>query len=101
MLSKRWLKFFPQDSNMSIDESMCPYFGRHSCKHIQGKPIRFGFKIWCLCNRLGYLVQAEPYQGAMTGNTIPELGVGGSVVVNLVSPLPSTYNLYFDNFSRL
>jgi len=31
--------------NLSIDESMTPYFGRHSMKmFIRGKPIRFGFK---------------------------------------------------------
>ena len=30
----------------SIDETMVPYFGRHSWEHfIQGKPVRFGFKV--------------------------------------------------------
>ncbi|GFU08350.1 piggyBac transposable element-derived protein 3 [Nephila pilipes] len=39
----------------SIDESMVPYYGHHTCtmftKH---KPIRFGFKIWMLCSSSGY-----------------------------------------------
>ena len=27
---------------------MCEYYGRHGCKRFfRGKPIRFGFKIWC------------------------------------------------------
>ena len=31
--------------NLSIDESMIPYYGKHYAKQfIRGKPIRFGFK---------------------------------------------------------
>lgn len=37
-------------ANLSVDEQMVLYFGRHSCKmYILGKPIRFGYKLWCLC----------------------------------------------------
>lgn len=58
------------------------YFGRCGIKlHIHNKPIRFGFKVWSMCTRLGYLIQAELYQGAKTGNKIPTLGCGGSVVM--------------------
>jgi len=98
LLNSKWLKFFPDEPELNVDESMCPYFGRHPCKQrINGKPIRMGYKVWCVCTRLGYLIRGIPYQGAATGNTIPELGLGGSVVVNLVEPLPHTYSLYFDN----
>lgn len=56
------LRYFPRFTNVSIDESMVPYYGHHSTKqHIHGKPIRFGYKIWCMATRLGYLIQAEPY----------------------------------------
>ncbi|XP_046665859.1 piggyBac transposable element-derived protein 3-like [Homalodisca vitripennis] len=101
MLNERWLQAYPGDANISIDESMVPYFGRHGAKqHIHGKPIRFGYKVWCVCTRLGYLIQAEPYQGKKTGNTIPEIGVGGSVVIDILSELPQnkTYSIYMDNF---
>ncbi|XP_033231548.1 piggyBac transposable element-derived protein 3-like, partial [Belonocnema kinseyi] len=99
LLNSRWLKWFPGDGNLSVDESMCPYFGRHSCKqHIHGKPISFGYKIWCLYTRLGYIIQGIPYQGDSTGNTYPDIGVGGSVVLNLVEALPSKHHLHFDNF---
>ncbi|GBP67182.1 PiggyBac transposable element-derived protein 3 [Eumeta japonica] len=101
MMNERWLKFFPGDKHLSIDESMVPYFGKHGTKqHIHGKPIRFGYKIWSLCTRLGYLIYGEPYQGAKTGNTNPNLGVGGSVVTNLISKLPTAahYSFYTDNF---
>ena len=101
MLNNKWLEHFPGDIDLCIDESMVPYFGRHGAKqHIHGKPIRFGYKVWCLCNKLGYLIQCEPYQGACTGNTIPHLGVGGSVVCDLISELNPNikHNLYMDNF---
>ncbi|XP_046662894.1 piggyBac transposable element-derived protein 3-like [Homalodisca vitripennis] len=102
MLNKRWLKYFAGDVNLSVDESMIPYYGRHSTKqHIHGKPIRFGYKAWCLCTRSGYLVQGNLYEGANTGNKYPEVGVGASVVLNLCEKLPQRpdgYNLYFDNF---
>ncbi|KAK0046815.1 piggyBac transposable element-derived protein 3 [Biomphalaria pfeifferi] len=55
--------------------------------------------MWALTTSTAYLIQAVPYQGASTGKTIPELGMGGSVVMDLISELPRStkYNLYFDN----
>ncbi|KAK0057933.1 PiggyBac transposable element-derived protein 3 [Biomphalaria pfeifferi] len=100
MLNERWMLYRPQNKELSIDELMIPYFGRHGAKqHIHGKPIRFGFKMWALTTSTAYLIQAVPYQGASTGKTIPELGMGGSVVMDLISELPRStkYNLYFDN----
>ena len=79
---------------------MVPYYGQNGLKqHIRGKPIRFGYKVWCLCTRTGYLVQAIPYQGSTTGYSNPEFGMGGSVVLDLISELPSEveYRLFFDN----
>ena len=79
---------------------MVPYYGRHGLKqHIYGKPIRFGYKVWCLCTTEKYLIQTEPYQGAGTNDKIEDLGMGGSVVSYLISELPYTNNycLFFDN----
>lgn len=100
LMNERWVKYYPGDTVLSIDESMIPYYGKHGAKqHIHGKPIRFGYKNWSICTRLGYLIHGELYQGASTGNTHPEIGVGGSVVLDLVSKLPNrSYSLYFDNF---
>jgi len=84
---------------LSIDESMVPYFGRHSCKQfIRGKPIRFGYKLWCLNTNTGYLMQFEPYQVANTTPTLPGLGMGDSVV-DLLSELDMSlkYHVYFDH----
>ena len=49
ILNSNWLKhgvvFGPVD--VSIDESMIPYFGSRSTKQfIRGKPVRWGYKAW-------------------------------------------------------
>ena len=42
--------------SLSIDESMIPYFGKHFAKQfISGKPIMFGYKMWAMCYKGGYL----------------------------------------------
>ena len=44
-------------------------------------------------------MQAIPYQGSTTGYSNPEFGMGGSVVLDLISELPSEveYRLFFEN----
>ena len=52
---------------LSVDESKVPHFGNHSAKmFIKGKPIRFGCKIWCLCESDGYPYLMQIYQGKQT-----------------------------------
>ena len=54
LLSERCVRFFPLQQELSVDESMIPYFGRHSMKQcIRSKPIRFGFKQWVIATPLG------------------------------------------------
>jgi len=98
-LNDSFLKHFPVSQQLSIDESMIPYFGHHSAKQfIRGKPIRFGYKVWCLTTPLGYLIQLDPYQGASKGS-YGDVGLGGSVVLKLISRLPEglPFHIYFDN----
>ena len=98
-LNERFLSSYPQHQlQLSIDESMVPYYGRHSAKQfIRGKPIRFGYKVWSINTPAGYCIQVEPYQGK--GVTDPNLGLGGSVVMGLAEKLPGGHHqLYFDNF---
>ena len=46
MLNKKLQQFGILHDHLSIDESMVPYYGHHSCKQfIRGKPIRFGYKL--------------------------------------------------------
>ena len=88
------------DEIFYIDKSMIPYFGRHGAEQfLKDKPIRFGYKMWCLCNCLWYLIQCGPYQGAC-GTCNKELGVGASVVLDLVSELPPDvpFKIYSNRF---
>ena len=65
VMNARCLKFRGNNSNICVDESMIPYYGRNGCKQrIQNKPIRLGYKMWVLAESNGYVVQFEPYQGA-------------------------------------
>jgi len=99
-LNEKFAKFGVFSHSLSIDEQMIPYFGRHSCKmFMKGKPVRFGFKAWCLCSSDGYLFQCLPYAGR-DDNYDEELGLGASVVMSLlrIVPNPLHHAVYFDNF---
>lgn len=64
MLGERFLRHFRPEQNLSFDETMIAYFGRHFCKQfIKGKPLRFGYKVWCLNTPRGYLISFEIYHG--------------------------------------
>jgi len=85
---------------------MVKYFGRHSCKQfIRGKPIRFGYKVWCLNTKDGYLVNFELYQGkSPKANTVYEqlFGKAASPLLVLIDEIPAekrqlNYALYMDN----
>ena len=86
--------------NLSIDEQMVPYFGRHSIKmFIRGKPIRFGYKNWVLASSSGYPYKFETYMGASEGS---EKGkpLGPRIVLGLLSVVenPKCHHVFFDNF---
>lgn len=58
----------PLPMTWAIDEAMEPYYGRHGFKQfIRGKPIRFGYKFWCLCSHEGLLVNFKLYEGKYSG----------------------------------
>lgn len=63
-LKQKMLANFHVEQNLSYDESMIEYFGRHGMKQcMKEKPVPFGFKVWSLCTVAGYLVNFEIYQG--------------------------------------
>ena len=70
----------PLPSIWAVDEAMEPYYGHHGLKQfIRGKPVRFGFKFWCLCSFEGFLVSFKLYEGRDSGY-IDGLTIGESVV---------------------
>ena len=104
LLNERFKKYFLGLRNLSIDESMVPYFGKHSAKQfIKGKPIRYGYKMWVLATSLGYAVHLIPYQRATGHKWQPGLGMGGEIMLDLISVLPQKpFHITFDNlFSSL
>lgn len=101
MMNEKFLIYAPIEKNFSVDESMIPYYGRHSCKqHIHGKPIRFGFKAWVAATRLGYCLKADLYRGRSERR---EIGLGEHVVTKLTESVRNIYpdnkfSIYCDNF---
>jgi len=89
---------------LSVDESMVPYFGRHSAKiFIRGKPIRFGYKIWGLCGNDGYPYHLKIYQGKEPTATAQQETLGKIVINTMVGIITENsdalnHELYFDNF---
>ncbi|XP_068240926.1 piggyBac transposable element-derived protein 3-like [Palaemon carinicauda] len=62
-LQKRFMDHFIPSQNISHDEAIVKYFGKHSCKQsVRNKPIRFGYKVWRQNTPSGYLLAFDPYQ---------------------------------------
>lgn len=100
IMNRNFMQFGVFEHNLSIDEEMVPYFGRHSCKmFIRGKPVRFGFKLWCLCSHNGYLYKFIPYGGKVE-NVDKHMALGTRVVLDLLSVVenPERHRIFFDNF---
>lgn len=100
LANKKFRQFGCWAEALSIDEQMVPYFGRNSCKmYIRNKPIRFGYKIWCLCSAEGYLFQSIPYAGA-SDNYNRQVGLGADVVLRLLEIVenPQCHRVFFDNY---
>ena len=89
-------------SILSIDESMVPYYGKHSAKmFLRLKPIRFGYKLWVLAGTDGYSYQVDIYTGKSTGEVKGPLGF--RVVDSLLAHVkqlsdPTRRTVFFDNF---
>lgn len=100
------LKHFHPEQELSYDESMIEYYGRHAMKqYLKEKPVPFGFKVWSLCTRHGYLVNFEVYQGRNPrSKTVHEESFGKCIAPLFdmiedfepdVRALP--FSFYFDN----
>lgn len=99
----QFLEFAAPEANVSVDESMIPYFGRNNCKQfIANKPVRFGYKAWVMAQKLGYCLHFDVYQGA-SAERKKNVGLGELVVLENAHILKQNFvdllfNFYFDNF---
>ena len=85
--------------DLSIDEPMVPYFGRHSCKQfIRAKPIRFGYKMWTLASATGFPYHVTIYEGKSKDATKEPLGTRVVQEALEICTSPQLHSVYFDNF---
>lgn len=51
LLNKSLMQFKIFHRDLSCDEQMIPYFGKHSAKmYMRSKPVKFGYKLWVICS---------------------------------------------------
>lgn len=105
-LKKKMLKNFHPEQNLSYDESMIEYYGRHGMKQcLKPKPVPFGFKVWSLCTTAGYLANFEIYQGKNPRSKTEYEERFGKCVAPLFSMIDDfddgvralPFSFYFDN----
>ena len=105
LFNQKFQRHSANEKFYSFDESMCEYYGRHGCgQFLRGKPIRFGFIIWCGITSLGYLICLDPYQGKSASSRLQDngLGLGGNLVSHFADGLSGCdrkfFHLCYDNF---
>ena len=105
-INKQCILNYQHTQHVSIGESLVLYFRNHGAKqYIHSKSIKVGFKLWVKATPLGYCVQFRSHAGKDSILQKYEnigLGLGASVVANLVSKLPvmqtSNYHFVMDNY---
>lgn len=89
---------------LCIDESMILFKGRSSLKQYNPmKPIKRGYKLWCLSDDQGYVFKTKVYTGKDKSPSNNEhdktIGLGGKVVMLMLNDLQkSNHKITFDNF---
>lgn len=101
-LQANFKKHFIPEQNLGYDEAMIRYFGTNSMKQfIRGKPIRFGYKVWCLNTPKGYLVDFEVYQGKNPDSNETydkSFGKATAPLMKFIDQLPDLpFSFFFDN----
>ena len=98
---------FPEvtpEEHHSIDEQMIPFKERSNLRqYLPKKLTKWGIKFFTRAGVSGFVYDFEVYQGKATlveDDIEPDLGVGGNIVLRLISTLPEkmNYKIYFDNW---
>ena len=98
VLQETFPKLLRPWKNLSVDEAMIKFDGRLLWKqYLPKKPVRWGIKIWCLCDSLtGYCLAFNVYTGREGDVVADDLGLGYRVVMGLMSDyLYKTYMRIF------
>ena len=87
---------------LSIDESMIIFKGRSTLKQYNPKkPIKRGYKLWCIADQKGYIKKFEVYQGKdeSAQDKFRGYGLGERVVLSLTEGYWGQNRIiYFDNY---
>ena len=94
----------PLEENLSVDEQIIPFKGRHGLKqYMPKKPHKWGYKVFVLSGVSGYAYDFEIYAGKQDNTMLqgePDCGASGNVVIRLSRVVPSNCNfrIFFDNY---
>lgn len=97
----RFMELYKVTREVSVDESMVLFKGRSSIKQYNPmKPIKRGYKIWCLADQHGYISKFSVYQGKEEViDDFVDFGLGERVVLNLTKPYWNKgMKVFFDNY---
>lgn len=101
-LNENFQTLYKTTRRVSVDESIILFKGRSTLKQYNPqKPIKRGYKIWCLADQRGYISNFEVYQGKNEAleNEFRSYGLGERVVLSLTKPHWGKNKIvYFDNF---
>jgi len=97
--------FFESSSGtreLSVDESMIKFKGRSTLKqHNPMKPIKRGYKLWCIADQNGYIMTFSVYQGKneTLEKEFENSNLGERIVLQLTKPFWNESRLvFFDNY---
>ena len=101
-LNRRFKVCYETTRRISIDESMILFKGRSSLKQYNPmKPIKRGYKLWCVADQNAYISTFEVYQGKNEElqEEFKEFGLGERIVLSLSKPEWNKYKIvYADNY---
>lgn len=101
-LNEKFQQVYHGTNQLSIDESMILFKGRSTLKQYNPmKPIKRGYKLWCLADQKGYIKKFQIYQGKydQLENEFKECGLGERVVLSLTkNEWGKKKQFFFDNF---
>ena len=83
LMSRTFHQSYKPHREITVDEAMVPYKGRHHCKqYVPSKPNKWGFKVWTIADSTnGYVLAQTLYRGRQSQR--PEHGVGYEVVMDI------------------
>lgn len=101
-LNKTFTEAYHGTRELSVDESMIKFKGRSTLKQYNPmKPIKRGYKLWCIADQKGYILKFSIYQGKNEAleREFEHFNLGERIVLKLTKPYWKQSRLiFFDNY---